>query len=106
MKYFKDNKVIVEEQRWSMSKINRIVILTLFVIFIIVIVLFFVIDYNDTGIREIINIFSSEDKLEELVLKYNGYSTVIFFLLQILQVIISPIPGNVTTFIGGSLFGP
>jgi uncharacterized membrane protein YdjX (TVP38/TMEM64 family) len=61
--------------------------------------------YSNTSFRDLVILFSKEDKMKELILKYNGYSSLVFFLLQMLQVIISPIPGNVTTVIGGSLFG-
>lgn len=34
------------------------------------------------------------------------WAPVIFFLVQIAQVIVAPIPGNLTTLAGGALFGP
>ena len=34
------------------------------------------------------------------------WAPVIFFLVQIAQVIVAPIPGNLTTLAGGTLFGP
>ncbi len=61
--------------------------------------------YSNSSFRDMVILFSKEDKMKELILKYNGYSSIAFFLLQTIQVIISPIPGTVTTLLGGSLFG-
>jgi len=51
------------------------------------------------------DLFSSQKELQAYVLSFGVWAPLAFFSLQIVQVIISPIPGNVTTVLGGVLFG-
>lgn len=51
------------------------------------------------------NVFESKRKLREYVMSFGALAPLAFFLLQFFQVIISPIPGNVTTIAGGMIFG-
>ncbi|GCE46407.1 putative membrane protein YdjX (TVP38/TMEM64 family) [Thermosporothrix hazakensis] len=50
-------------------------------------------------------IFSSLDSLRAYVQSFGAWAPLIFFLIQVTQVIVSPIPGNITTLAGGALFG-
>jgi uncharacterized membrane protein YdjX (TVP38/TMEM64 family) len=50
--------------------------------------------------------FLDRKKLIEFVNSFGPLSVVIFIGLQILQVIVAPIPGEVNGFIGGYLYGP
>ena len=50
-------------------------------------------------------LFESQEKLHEYVASFGAWAPLAFFALQFLQVIISPIPGSVTTLVGGVLFG-
>ena len=50
-------------------------------------------------------LFSSTERLQEYVRGFGPAAPIIFFVLQAVQVILSPIPGNVTTLAGGALFG-
>lgn len=52
-----------------------------------------------------LEIFTSVEALQEYVSSFGIWAPIVFMLLQIVQVIISPIPGNVTTLAGGALFG-
>ena len=54
---------------------------------------------------KIIRILSDAEHLKEYILQYEIFAPLVLFLIQLLQVILSPIPGNVTTVIAGSLFG-
>ncbi len=54
------------------------------------------------GLREV---FSSKETLREFVESYGLLAPLVFFLLQTMQIVIAPIPGNVTTIAGGLLFG-
>lgn len=54
---------------------------------------------------KIIRVLSDAERLKEYILQYELFAPVVLFLIQLFQVILSPIPGNVTTVIGGSLFG-
>ena len=50
--------------------------------------------------------FVSRKKVVHFVNSFGPLSVVIFIGLQILQVIVAPIPGEVNGFIGGYLYGP
>lgn len=51
------------------------------------------------------SVFESRESLKEYISSFNGWAPVVFFALQFMQVIVSPIPGNLTTLMGGILFG-
>jgi uncharacterized membrane protein YdjX (TVP38/TMEM64 family) len=50
--------------------------------------------------------FLDRESLSQLLTSYGPLSVVIFIALQIVQVIVSPLPGDVTGIIGGYLYGP
>lgn len=52
-----------------------------------------------------LDIFKSTEILHEYISGFGIWAPLVFAALQILQVIISPIPGNITTLAGGLLFG-
>jgi len=54
---------------------------------------------------ELIEFFSSRERMRTWIEGYGFWAPVAFMLLQIAQVVIAPIPGNVTTIVGGVLFG-
>ncbi len=54
---------------------------------------------------ELWTFFSSKDRILNFINNYKALSVFIFIGLQILQVIIAFIPGEITGFIGGYLFG-
>ena len=49
--------------------------------------------------------FETKEAVREYVASFGGWAPLAFFVLQFLQVIVSPIPGSVTTLAGGLLFG-
>jgi uncharacterized membrane protein YdjX (TVP38/TMEM64 family) len=51
------------------------------------------------------HLFSDRDRIKTFVASFGSWAPVIFILIQILQVIFAPIPGEATGFIGGFLFG-
>ena len=55
--------------------------------------------------RGLIDIFSSSEALQDYIKSYGALGPLIFGLLQVVQVVISPIPGNITTLAGGVMFG-
>jgi uncharacterized membrane protein YdjX (TVP38/TMEM64 family) len=57
------------------------------------------------SLNEFVGFFSSRDDLRAFVDGFGAAAPVMFFLLQTLQIIAAPIPGNVTTLVGGMLFG-
>ncbi len=50
-------------------------------------------------------VFESKEAVRAYVASYGGWAPVAFFFLQFIQVILSPIPGSITTIAGGLMFG-
>jgi len=50
--------------------------------------------------------FKDRNKLLNFITSYHPYDELIFILLQIVQVVAAPIPGELTGLIGGYLYGP
>lgn len=51
------------------------------------------------------SVFESEDSLKQYVSSFGVLAPLAFFLLQFFQVVFAPIPGGITTVVGGMLFG-
>ncbi len=51
------------------------------------------------------NLFQDRHQLKRVLKSFGPYSPLIFILLQILQVVIAPIPGEAIELLGGYLFG-
>ncbi|MGL5574335.1 MAG: TVP38/TMEM64 family protein [Sarcina sp.] len=49
---------------------------------------------------------SNPNKIKQLILSYGSYSIFVFIFLQIMQIVIFFIPGEVVQFAGGYIFGP
>ncbi len=52
-----------------------------------------------------LSMFDSVEELQAFMSGYGVWAPLIFFLLQVIQVILAPIPGSVTTLFGGVFFG-
>jgi uncharacterized membrane protein YdjX (TVP38/TMEM64 family) len=50
--------------------------------------------------------FVDRDKAIQLITSFHPYDEIFFILLQIIQVVAAPIPGEATGLIGGYLYGP
>ena len=74
----------------------------LFPVIIIIIAVFIIILKKN---YDFIDLFRDANKLKEYILSFGRLAPIIFGIIQFLQVIISPIPGNLTTVVGGALFG-
>ena len=57
------------------------------------------------GIRESLRFFRSRPRVSAFVASFGPSAPFVFIGLQILQVLVAPIPGELTGFIGGYLFG-
>ena len=57
------------------------------------------------SVRFIVRLYRDKSFLKETVASWGWLAPVVFMLIQALQVIISPIPGEVTGPVGGALFG-
>jgi len=51
-------------------------------------------------------VFLDRAKVTQFIRSFGPWSALIFIVVQILQVILAPVPGEVTGLIGGYLFGP
>ena len=49
--------------------------------------------------------FSNRERVNEFVTSFGSYAPLVFIGLQFLQVLVAPIPGEFTGFVGGYLFG-
>ena len=56
--------------------------------------------------NKLVDFLSDSDKIKELILSYGHYSMLVFVFLQIIQIIVFFIPGEVVQFAGGYIFGP
>ena len=52
-----------------------------------------------------LDMFASADALQSWVDGFGAAAPLVFFIVQMIQVIVSPIPGSVTTLVGGIMFG-
>jgi Uncharacterized conserved protein len=48
---------------------------------------------------------NTPEKMRSFVMSFGYFAPLIFLVVQITQVIVAPIPGNVVTLVGGALFG-
>jgi uncharacterized membrane protein YdjX (TVP38/TMEM64 family) len=51
------------------------------------------------------DILPDHHRLKEFIISFGAYSSLAFVLLQIIQVVVAPIPGGAIEFLGGYLFG-
>jgi len=56
-------------------------------------------------ITDLFRLFSDREKIRLLISSFGASAPPVFMLVQILQVIFAPVPGEATGFIGGYLFG-
>jgi uncharacterized membrane protein YdjX (TVP38/TMEM64 family) len=57
------------------------------------------------AVRSAIRFFSKKDVVLAFVASYGVYAPLVFLGVQFLQVLVAPIPGELTGFVGGYLFG-
>jgi len=57
------------------------------------------------GLLNLQNALENGDRLRESILAYGPLAPIIFIVLQVLQVVFAPIPGEATGVLGGYLFG-
>ena len=56
-------------------------------------------------VREIIRFFARRESVLTFVASFGPYAPIVFIGIQILQVLVAPIPGELTGFVGGYFFG-
>jgi len=84
----------------GMFRVERSFSRVLFVPLAVAIGIFLIVHFN------IHSFFMDRERLSELLTSYGATSVLLFIVLQIAQVVISPLPGDVTGLIGGYLYGP
>lgn len=57
------------------------------------------------GFREAVRFFANRTRVNNFIASFGPYAPLAFIGMQILQVLFAPIPGEITGFIGGYLFG-
>lgn len=55
---------------------------------------------------DLFHIFADKDRLLSFIEEHRSYAVLIFIGLQVLQVVVAILPGEVTGFVGGIFFGP
>jgi uncharacterized membrane protein YdjX (TVP38/TMEM64 family) len=55
--------------------------------------------------RELVRFYSSRRAVKDFLIGFGPYAAPVFILLQALQVVVAPIPGEATGFLGGFVFG-
>lgn len=78
---------------------KRLTFRILFLLLLITLSVYILIHYN------LFLLFEDRHKLVNLIRSY-PYDELVFILLQIVQVVAAPIPGELTGIIGGYLYGP
>ena len=56
------------------------------------------------GVR-VYHLYGSKRELKRFILSFGAYSPIAYMLLQVVQVIVAPIPGGAIEFLGGYIFG-
>jgi uncharacterized membrane protein YdjX (TVP38/TMEM64 family) len=87
----------VTRRGWS-----RIASLLLLVAASILLYRWFTSSYGEVNWAEV---FSSRESLRDFVEQFDPYVPLAFFVVQVVQVVVAPIPGNVTALAGGALLG-
>jgi uncharacterized membrane protein YdjX (TVP38/TMEM64 family) len=86
------------------SKLKRILIICI----LAGLSFFSIYQYNTQLWREGVKLYyilQDHHRLKGIILSYGAYSPLAFILLQIVQVVVAPIPGGAIEFLGGYLFG-
>jgi uncharacterized membrane protein YdjX (TVP38/TMEM64 family) len=81
-------------------RVERSFARVLFVPLAVAIGIFLIVHFN------VHTFFMDRERLSELLTSYGATSVLLFIALQIAQVVVSPLPGDVTGLLGGYLYGP
>jgi uncharacterized membrane protein YdjX (TVP38/TMEM64 family) len=57
-------------------------------------------------LNKVTGFFTSEEKMRDFVESFGPFGFVGFILLQVIQVVAAPVPGEVTGLLGGFIYGP
>jgi uncharacterized membrane protein YdjX (TVP38/TMEM64 family) len=91
---------IVRIRRRGSIQVERSFARILFVPLVVAIGIFLIVHFN------LHSFFLDRERLSQFLTSYGPLSVVIFIAFQIMQVVVSPLPGDVTGLLGGYLYGP
>jgi len=94
---------LAKKSKLSNKKIQRII--TVVVVCVLVVLGYL---YRVPLLEKIIflyDLFTDRDQIKSFVTSFGAGAPVVFIIMQILQVLLAPFPGEATGFIGGFLFG-
>jgi uncharacterized membrane protein YdjX (TVP38/TMEM64 family) len=80
-------------------------ILVYFILLLVVCLLLYYYKEIYHAFRDTVRFFSNKAQVSALVASFGAFAPLAFIGLQILQVLFAPIPGELTGFVGGYLFG-
>jgi len=89
------------------TKVLRWVCLGVAGLFLICFGLYFVFSSNPIIVkyRQLAQFYSSRKQVKHFLAQFGPYAPLAFIVLQALQVVLAPIPGEATGFLGGMIFG-
>jgi len=97
-----DRQGLEPKNRWRRRRLWGGLLLLLVVGAVVGLMIWYALLPESAQLRQI---FASRESLRAFLVSFGWWAPVVFFLLQVVQVIFSPIPGNVTTLAGGAIFG-
>ncbi len=90
------------------SKILSLLLRTILALLILLLVFLIFYAYQQGAWKEIFayyRFFLDYKKLRIFILSFGPYAAIVFMAIQALQVVFAPVPGEITGFVGGLLFG-
>lgn len=94
------------QKTWGVEIKKRQKIIIFLILFTLLMILGFF--YKDILWEELKSFFAfitDRDKVKDFIISFGAMAPLIFIIIQVLQVIFAPLPGEATGFIGGYLFG-
>lgn len=80
------------------KKNKKMIILTILALVVLIPIIYYMFKYR--------NVFEDMEGIKNFVLSFGHFSIVIFILIQILQIVVVFIPGEIVQIAGGYIFGP
>ncbi len=85
------------KQKWAMAALGAVILLSVLIY-----------QFNSQLLNkagELYNVLHNRHQLKGVISSFGAYSPLVYILVQILQVVVAPIPGGAIEFLGGYLFG-
>jgi uncharacterized membrane protein YdjX (TVP38/TMEM64 family) len=98
-----DNWMNLMMRVWPQSKMKRAGVICFLVLLALLVYQYYSEIWTQTV--KLWNLLPDHHRLRDFILSFGVYSPLVFILLQVMQVVVAPIPGGATEFLGGYLFG-